>query len=241
MKRLFWLSVAVTVLLGGCALKKDEKQKDIEIYEKFFADGGLQQLSEYTVDDGTEMQTVLFDLNEDGRYEMLVRLDGSTDYTYRESLLLGIQEETVKLLYEQSYGGGSMGGALIYPQYDMIDARHCLVAQGAYRNGGDITEAYLEVLGYDGKAVTPKENYRGFTLSLSPDYPDNRQKAEQIKQEATYWYESDAEFRYYLRNGAYIEEKEYDQAVARYVDVTDTDYEWQTIPIDDYITLPQKQ
>lgn len=240
MKRFFALSVAVVLLLGGCALQKDQKQKDIEIYEKFFADGGLQQVSEYTVDDGTEMQTVLFDLNEDGRYEMLVELNGSSEYIYRETVLLGIQEEKVTLLYEQSHGGGSMGGALIYPQYDTVDARHCLVAKGAYRNGGDMTEAYLEVLGYDGKEVAPKENYRGFTLSLSPDYPENRQKAEQIKQDATYWYESDAEFRYYLHNGTYIEEKEYDRTVARYVDVTDTDYEWQAVPIDDYIALSEK-
>ncbi len=240
MKRIFVLSIAVLLLLGGCALKKDQKQKDVEIYENFFAEGGLQGISEYTVDDGTEMQTVLFDLNEDGRYEMLVQLDGSSAYHYRESLLLGIQDEKVRLLYEQSHGGGTMGGAKIYPQYDVIDARHCLIAQGAYGNSGDITEAYLEVLGYDGKEVTPTENYRGFTLYLDPEYPDNQQKVEQIKQESPYWYERETEFRYYLHNGTYIEEKEYDQAVARYVDVTDTDYEWQTVPITDYINLPQQ-
>ncbi len=240
MKRIFVLSIAVLLLLGGCALKKDQKQKDVEIYEDFFAEGGLQSISEYTVDDGTEMQTVLFDLNEDGRYEMLVQLDGSSAYHYRESLLLGIQDEKVNLLYEQSHGGGTMGGAKIYPQYDVIEARHCLIAQGAHGNSGDITEAYLEVLGYDGKEVTPTENYRGFTLYLAPEYPDNPQKVEQIKQESPYWYERETEFRYYLHNGTYIEEKEFDQAVARYVDVTDTDYEWQTVPITDYINLPEK-
>lgn len=240
MKRIFALSVAVVLLLGGCALKKDQKQKDIESYENFFADGGLQAVSRYTVDNGTEMQTVLFDLNEDGRYEMLVELNGSSAYNYRESLLLGIQDEKVVLLHEQSYGGGSMGGARMNIQYDTIDSRHCVVAEGAYRNGGDITEAYLEVLGYDGKEITPKENYRGYILSLEPEYPENPQKAEQIKQDSPYWYEQENEFRYYLHNGTYIEEKAYDQAVARYVDVTDTDYEWQTVPITDYINLPEK-
>lgn len=240
MKRIFALSIAVLLLLNGCALKKDQKQKDIEIYENFFNDGGLPSISEYTVDEGTEMQTVLFDLNEDGRYEMLVELNGSSAYNYRETLLLGIQEETVVVLHEQSYGGGSMGGALMYVKYDTVDSRHCIVAQGAYGNSGNITEAYFEVLGYDGKEVTPKENYRGFTLYLEPEYPDNPQKSEQVKQESPYWYERETEFRYYLHNGSYIEEREYDQAVARYVDVTDTDYEWQTVPITDYINLPEK-
>ena len=240
MKRIFALSIAVLLLLNGCALKKDQKQKDIEIYENFFNNGGLPSISEYTVDEGTEMQTVLFDLNEDGRYEMLVELNGSSAYNYRETLLLGIQEETVVVLHEQSYGGGSMGGALMYVKYDTVDSRHCIVAQGAYRNGGDITETYLEVLGYDGKEITPKENYRGYILSLEPEYPENPQKAEQIKQDSPYWYERETEFRYYLHNDTYIEEKAYDQAVARYVDVTDTDYEWQTVPITDYINLPEK-
>jgi len=240
MKRIFALSIAVLLLLNGCALKKDQKQKDIEIYENFFNDGGLPSISEYTVDEGTEMQTVLFDLNEDGRYEMLVQLDGASDSHYRESLLLGIQNEKVILLREQSYGGGSMGGALIYPQYDTIEARHCLIAQGSFRNGEGRAEAYLEVLGYNGEEVTPKDNYRGYTLSLEPEYPDNKQWAEQIKQDSPYWYERETEFRYYLHNDTYIEEKAYDQAVARYVDVTDTDYEWQTVPITDYINLPEK-
>ena len=239
MKRIFALSLSVLMLLNGCALQKDQKQKDIEIYEKFFTDGGLARVSRYTVDEGTEMQTVLFDLNEDGRYEMLVELNGTPDHS--ESLLLGIQDETVQVLYEQSYGGSSMQGAKIYPQYDVMDSRHCLIAKGSYGESGDITEAYLEVLEYDGKEVTPKESYRGYTLYLEPQYPDNLQKAEQIKQESPYWYERETEFRYYRHNGSYIEEKAYDQAVARYVDVTATDYEWQTVPITDYIVLPEKE
>ena len=240
MKRIFALSLSVLLLLNGCALKKDQKQKDIETYENFFADGGLQGATIYRVDDGTEMQTMLFDLNEDGRYEMLVQLDGSSVYNYRQSLLFGIQDEKVCLLHEQSYGGGSMGGALIRLKYDTVDSRHCLIAQGAYRHGGDKTEAFTEVLGYDGKEVTPKDNYRGYFLSVDEYNPENQQKAEQVKQESSYWYERETEFRYYLHNGAYIEEREYDQAVARYVDVTDTDYEWQTVPITDYINLPQQ-
>ena len=240
MKRIFALSLSVLLLLSGCALKKDQKQKDIEIYENFFSDGGLQQVSSYTVDEGTEMQTVLCDLNEDGRYEMLVELNGSNAYNYRESLLLGIQDETVCLLHEQSYGGGSMGGALMSVKYDTVEGRHCMIAEGSYGNEGDISEAYLEVLEYNGKEVMPKENYRGYTLYLEPEYPDNLQKAEQIKLESPYWYERETEFRYYRHNGAYIEEKDYDQAVARYVDVTATDYEWQTVPITDYLPLPEK-
>lgn len=215
---------------------KDMYDENAQLYNEFIKNGGVGDIS----DPYLEFKSCLIDMNNDGTYELVLEITnteypgafgyGSMSYVY------GIQNQSVVLLKEVEYGGGTGGGDKIYVKYDNVTKKHSVYIDSLARDGAWASTYAVILLEYDGNQIIEKEKYERSHYSLESE--TYKPYVEKVKQETNLYVMETYSLTYFAHNGKYISEDEFENNTTnRFTEPTDSKYETKTSTADNPLGL----
>ena len=215
---------------------KDMYAENAQLYNEFIKNGGVGDIS----DPYLEFKSCLIDMNNDGTYELVLEITnteypgafgyGSMSYVY------GIQNQSVVLLKEVEYGGGTGGGDKIYVEYDNVAQKHSVYIDSLARDGAWASTYAVILLEYDGNQIIEKEKYERSHYSLESE--TYKPYVEKVKQETNLYVLETYSLIYCTHNGQYISEDEFENNTTnRFTEPTDSKYETKTSTADNPLGL----
>lgn len=175
--------------------------------------------------DSYDIQTCMFDMNDDGVYELLVKfVPNSSDCYATESLLFTIKNDGVVFLHKEHDEGYRMGGTQLSIFYDNVQKKNVLVAYTAEGDGGNAGHTAYKTFNYDGTNLKEKDNYEVRSYSTDEQgYSLYKDKIDKIKSESNLYVMDGDIIRSYTLNGNYISKAEFEKnAENRFEDPTDS-------------------
>ena len=175
--------------------------------------------------DSYDIQTCMFDMNDDGVYELLVKfVPNSSDCYATESLLFTIKNDGVVFLHKEHDEGYRMGGTQLSIFYDNVRKKNVLVAYTAEGDGGNAGHTAYQTFDYDGTNLKEKDNYEVRSYSTDEQgYSLYKDKIDKIKSESNLYVMDGDIIRSYTLNGNYISKAEFEKnAENRFEDPTDS-------------------
>ena len=175
--------------------------------------------------DSYDIQTCMFDMNDDGVYELLVKfVPNSSDCYATESLLFTIKNDGVVFLHKEHDEGYRMGGTQLSIFYDNVQKKNVLVAYTAEGDGGNAGHTAYQTFDYDGTNLKEKDNYEVRSYSTDEQgYSLYKDKIDKIKSESNLYVMDGDIIRSYTLNGNYISKAEFEKnAENRFEDPTDS-------------------
>jgi len=216
-------------------VKQDNYQKNYDMYTKYLTSGELDSMIDYRDKDYIEIESCMIDMNDDGTYELLLKLT-NTEYMGPRgyemmSYILGIKDDKVFRVSEVNYGGGTMGGEYYYINYDTVTKRHVVILDSLFRDGIYQSNHNIEAYSYDGSAISPYLTMYYRSLTLDKDFYDGEfidKVTSEVKAETKLWVEADGYFYYYQKNDEYVSKEDYNSELERFTDPKTDDFEMQS-------------
>lgn len=164
------------------------------------------------------VKSCFIDINNDGVDELVVRY---RQQSYEKSAVYAIQNNKVVNLGMVEHAGGSSGGEFYTVKYNSNAGNHVVAVSGNTNIGARAATSYLTTYYYDGVSFTAKHSVEGGYYS----YDGFASEAEEIKRSTSLYVEKDGRVWYYLYDGNYISEAEYESIRNNYVDPVNAKYQ----------------
>ena len=186
-----------------------------QTYTEYLVNGGYKALTGETVGSDWTVETCQLDLNDDGTPELLVHLTnkeylgtrGYPSYGY----LLAIRNGQVVTLAESYYGGGSMGGDYLRVRQNEMTGRQVVAREGNWHDGMS-TMSTIEVYSYNGKELAISF-FSESHLYMAEQYQDH---VKEIQAATNNWKLEDGVFYYWIADGQYVTEENFNAANSPY-------------------------
>ena len=227
------IKLMLNSLIGSDNFLNEHRQTEQEMYIRYLINGGYDELIEYDFDrNNMEISSCLVDLDNDGTHELLLSLTETESIGPRgyptATALLGIQEGAVKILERGYSGGGTMGGDFLELKYDTQENIHVLVLDGLLRDGMFRNSGYLHIYSSDNGTFNENIKIEREAVLIDQGLPYYLEEAESIKSETALHYDDEGFFVWYVIDGQYASEAEYEAMNNRFVNPIDDAYKWQS-------------
>jgi len=208
----------------------NQYNKDRDIYTQYLLNGGYEFLFLGFDKNNLEIASCMVDINNDGTYELLISLT-NTEYPGPRgypnvTVLLGIENDTVKTFVSSEFGGGTMGGDYLEIKYDTQEMKHILALDGHIRDGNMQTWTYHNFYSYSGGTFDISIKMGRCHIIMESGIPDYEDQITAVRNETPFHYEGDFGwhyFYYHTINGEYVSEEEYN-AYGRFIEPVDDAY-----------------
>ena len=199
---------------------------EVEIYTRWLLEGGYAELMEYEAKEKyLEISTCLIDIDRDGTEELLISLANKEFLGVRgypiHAALLDIQDNTVKIIHQAYYTGGSMGGDYLNLKYDQKEQRYVVAASGLFRDGVYASFYYMDIFSENQQKVDWAISTNSYNMSQNT----YAKEIDAIRSETDLFYEAEDEIRVYKINDQYVSDTEYAAMTDRFIDPVDPAYQ----------------
>ncbi len=249
------LIFALLFTLCACSAKKtgDTKElsaeecylRDAKIYTKHLLGGALDEYIEYmgtNETDNLEIQSCLFDFNQDKSYELLLTVTGELGIRgpLTSTVFLAIKDEKVEVISEAAYSGGSMGGDSLELVYDTEASEHVLLYFSIGRDGSYYQSATRKICTYDGSEMVTLKTFDILSVDGESEYTSYEKEANEIKQKTDLYTQDGVYVRCYEIDGEYVSEQDYNKNLDIYVAPEDEDYKMKPGTYDNPLNLSEE-
>ena len=219
MKKLMSWLLALCILMAfvpQTALAIGATPTEAEMYTEYLLDGGYKELMEYTVKKkDLQVESCLIDLDDDGVREVLLQLTDLSTMGPRgyqcHCAVLDIENNAVMTRLKTYYGGGTLGGDMLYLNHDQQQDEYVIVLDSSIRDA-IYAGSWLQQVFSENYEV--ELEFRSSYYETESGYYDD--KIAQVRNETSLYEIDDNYFRYYQIDDQYVSKTSFDAMNERF-------------------------
>ena len=195
-----------------------------------------------------EAEACMVDVTDDNVPELLLHITDKSSVGVRGfasvSVLLGVEDGSVRQLGFANYGGGSGGGDYLYIRYDTVEKKHVLQYEEFVRDGMFFstlayhwynvrekdTEKKLYGMAGEGDVVyASAHSLRSSSFAKEGVYAEDAKK---VLDETDLFTQEEGIVTAYQYDGVYISEAKFDEISGRFIEPTDPAYQMKPVTLE---------